>query len=100
MATTERPPSTPEPGGEDPKRVVPDWAVVLLLVESSALLIALLMPVTPSKTGSTWTPAQLFWADPSYLEEVSVYFLMVHLLIFVIGLVAWAAWRFGRSGSE
>ena len=39
------------PGG------MPDWLVALLMAEGVALMIALVTPITPSKTGSTWSPA-------------------------------------------
>ena len=73
----------------DPKRALPDWAVGILAVEAIALSIGLAMPVTPSKTGSTWSPAELLTPDPSYLTEVAVYFAMTNVLIFGIGLAAW-----------
>ena len=83
--------TAPEPASEaeDSKGALPDWAVGLLTVEAIALLIALAMPITPSKTGSTWSPAQLFATDPSYLMEVAVYFVITNLLILAIGLAAW-----------
>lgn len=69
-----------------------------LLVEGFALLVALVTPVTPSKTGSTWSPANYFSTDPSYLSKVASSFLMVNALLFAIGLVVWITSRF--SGSD
>jgi len=66
-------------------------------VEAIALLIGLAMPITPSKTGSTWSPAHLFSADPSYLTEVAVYFLMTNVLILGIGVGVWVLAKFKRS---
>ena len=66
-----------------------DWAAAVFLVEAAALMIALLMPITPSKTGSTWSPADFFWEEPSYLQEVAVGFVTMNLLIAVIGLGFW-----------
>lgn len=85
-----------EPSERAPKgrSALSGWAAAVLLVESAALMIALIMPVTPSKTGSTWSPAELLWADPSYGQEVAVYLVVVHVLIFVIGLGAWILWAF------
>lgn len=93
----DRGPRPTQSGGEDRGSRLPDWAVAVLLVEAIALLIGLAMPITPSKTGSTWSPAQLFWPDPSYLEEVAVYFVMGNLLMLVIGLVAWLYSKLSRS---
>jgi predicted TIM-barrel fold metal-dependent hydrolase len=58
-------------------------------------MIALVTPITPTKTGSTWSPAELFTADPSYLEKVFASFVMVNLIIAALGLVAWVAIRRG-----
>lgn len=70
-----------------------DLAVAVLLTEATALLIALVMPVTPSRTGSTWSLAELVWPEPSYAQEVAVYFLATNALILVIGGIAWVAYR-------
>lgn len=77
-----------------------DRAVGFLAVQAIALLIGIAMPVTPSKTGSTWSPAHLFRDDPSYLLEVAVYFVMTNLLILMIGLVVWIVTRLGGSDQE
>lgn len=69
----------------------------LLALEAIALLIALAVPITPSKTGSKWTPASLFWPDPTYLQEVAVSFVAVNLLVVLIGLVAWIAFKLGAG---
>jgi len=58
----------------------------LLLAEGAAIMIALLMPITPSKTGSDWTLAQLFIPDPSYLQEVLAYFVFTNLVLLLIGI--------------
>ena len=70
----------------------------VLGVEAFALMVALVTPITPSKTGSTWSPGELFSTDPSYLEDVAASFLMVNGLLLVIGLMVWITSRF--SGSE
>jgi len=90
------PEETP-PREEDSEGTLPDWAVGLLTVEAIALGIGLAMPITPSKTGSTWSPAELFTADPSYLTKVAVYFVMTNLLILAIGLGIWVSSKFKRS---
>jgi len=91
MADSE--PSEPASRGEDSDSTLSDRAVALLAVEAIALLIGLAMPVTPSKAGSTWSPAQLFSEDPSYLTEVAVWFVMTNLLILAIGFGAWVLSR-------
>jgi hypothetical protein len=56
------------------------WQVACV-IEGVALMIGLVMPVTPSKTGSDWSMAQLVFPEPSYLQEVLVYFVLTNLLI-------------------
>lgn len=74
---------------------LPDWLVGVLALETIAVGISLVTPVTPSKTGSTWSPAELFTPDPSYAEKVLASFVVVHLMFAVIGVVAWLWMRWG-----
>ena len=69
----------------------------VLVVEGVALAIALVTPITPSKTGSTWRFAGLFWTDPSYLQKVAASFVVVNWLIGLIGLVILIATRIGST---
>ncbi len=85
------------PSGEDQERRVPGWLVGLLAIEAIALGIAIVTPVTPSKTGSRWSPAHLFSADPTYLEEVGASFVLVNVILLGLGLVAWGISRRGGS---
>ncbi len=66
---------------------------IVFLVEFVALLIGLAMPITPSKTGGDFSFADWFFEDPSYLQEVLVYFVMTNLLIGILGLVAFVIYR-------
>ncbi len=77
------------------------WIIVLLF-EFIALLIGLVMPITPSKTGSDYSLAELFFEDPSYLQEVLVYFLLANLTLGILALVALAIYRWEkrRDGAE
>jgi hypothetical protein len=65
------------------------WTVLksLLILEWIALLIGLAMPITPSKTGGDFSFADWFFEDPTYLQEVLVYFVMTNLLMGVLALV-------------
>jgi len=81
---------------EDPQASIPGWVTGVLTLESIALAIALVAPITPSKTGSTWSPADVIWTDPTYLEKVAASFVTVNAMIIVIGLVAWLALKLGR----
>lgn len=86
------------PPHEAGRRRAPGWIVGVLTLEAIALGIAIVTPVTPSKTGSTWSPAHLFSADPTYLEEVGASFVLVNILLLGLGLLAWALSRGSRSG--
>ena len=75
-----------------------DLGVALLLTEATALLIALVMPVTPSRTGSDSSPAELVWPEPTYRQEVLFWFVATNALIVCLGAVFWAVWRLRRAG--
>ncbi len=59
----------------------------LFLAEGAALLIGLLMPITPSKIGSDRGLAHLFISEPSYLQQVLVYFALTNLLLLILGAI-------------
>ena len=82
----------------DPPSTRRDRLVGVAALEFLLLCIALVMPVTPSKTGSDWSFAHLFWPDPSYLQQVAVGFVVGHILLAVIALVAWVAYKLGWLG--
>ncbi|MEZ5584778.1 MAG: hypothetical protein R3F37_20220 [Candidatus Competibacteraceae bacterium] len=69
----------------------------LLLAEVIALIIGLVMPITPSKTGSSRGLAHLVFPDPSYWQEVLVYFLLTNLLLLMLGIVFALWWKFGNG---
>lgn len=92
MAHSASPPQRPE---EEAEASNLGCAKGVLAVEAFALLVALVTPITPSKTGSTWTPGEFFSTDPSYVIDVAASFLMVNGLLFAIGLAVWITSRFG-----
>ena len=69
--------------------LTPGRLKAVAVLESIALLIAVFEPLTPSKTGSKWSPAELFTADPSYPGKVLASFISVNLLIALLGVVVW-----------
>jgi hypothetical protein len=75
-----------------------DRAVGFLVVEAIAAGIAVVTPITPSKTGSTWSPAHLFSPDPTYVEQVMASFVLVNLLLLALGLLVWLISK--RSSSD
>jgi hypothetical protein len=85
-------------GGPNRSRRAPDWLVAMVLAEAVALAIALITPITPTRTGSTWSAAELFSANPGYLEKVAANFVMVNGIMGVLALVVWILWS--RSSSK
>jgi hypothetical protein len=86
-------------------RKIPDWLVALLLIEATAVLIGLVTPITPSKTGTKRDLAELFFADPNYLQQALIDFIFVNILIGVIALaiwiyVLWDRWRRKNRGTH
>lgn|GEM_PF-5552415 len=76
---------------------LPDRATGLLGAELVALVLAIVMPLTPGKTGGPLNPARLFAAKPNYLDNVVASFAMVYLLLLILGLDVWTITRPGRS---
>jgi hypothetical protein len=76
------------------------WKIVLI-VEWACLLIGLGMPITPSKTGGDSSLADWFFDDPSYLQEVLVYFILSNLLFGLVALIGLAVyWKERRHGTD
>ena len=71
----------------------------VLLSQATALMIAVVMPVTPSKTGSDWSMAELLFPEPSYVQEVLVYFVITNLIfvLFGVGLFVWVRLQRGKA---
>ncbi len=70
----------------------------LFLAEGAAVMIALLMPITPSKTGSVRGLPHLLLPEPTYVQEVLIYFALTNLLLVLLGAVL-ALWVRGRRSS-
>jgi len=87
-----------ETSGQHPR--IPDRLKAVAVLEVIALLIALVEPITPSKTGSTWSPAEIFTADPRYLAKVLASFVSVNLLIAALGVLVWVVSKVRRKGDQ
>jgi hypothetical protein len=73
-------------------------AKLVLLAEALALLIGMVTPIMPSRTGVTRGMAHLFFTEPSYLQQVLVNFLVVNLLMAIIAIIVVAVVR--REGGR
>ena len=80
----EQDPDAPEPAST--------WVKLFLLVEAAAAVIGLIMPLTPSKTGSDSDLPDWFLDDPTYLQRAFFDFVFTNLVIVVVGLAFWAHW--------
>jgi hypothetical protein len=84
----------------DPPGGMRDRLYAIATLEVIAGAIALVTPLTPSKTGSRWSPAELFTSAPSYLQKVVASFVTVNLLFLLLGLAVWVAVRMQRGGDQ
>lgn len=69
---------------------------ILFLIEAAAFFIALAMTITPSKTGSDWSPSELFFENPSFWQDVLVYFVATNLLIGIFALLFFLSQWIGK----
>ena len=64
---------------------------IFFLIEMILLLIAMVMPITPSKTGSSTNLADRFIENPSYFEEVFFYLIFGNVIAIILA-VAFVIW--------
>ncbi len=64
------------------------WLHAVVALEAIAGGIALILPITPSKTGSDGSMADMFFAEPTYRHEVLVNFVGVNIILAALILVA------------
>ncbi len=84
VATTPPPSPAPTPEGETRFTV---WHGILL-AEAVAVLIGLVSPLTPSKSGSRRDAmSELFFANPTYAEKFLVHFAATNALILILALI-------------
>lgn len=73
----------------------------IAVAELLALCLGLVMPISPSKTGSSINLAQWLIEEPSYLQQVLVFFLLTNVVLAFLVAVAAGLWwiekRRGRS---
>ena len=65
---------------------------IFLLIEAIALFIALIMPITPSKTGSDGSIADWFFKEPNYFQEFLIDFIFLNIILsfIAIGFFIWS----------
>lgn len=87
----------PEPARGDGKGGNPPIWQIVVGIQVVVLVIALIMPITPSKTGSDGGFADFFFDAPTYLQEVAVNFVATNLLVGVLAIGSWIYLRRSRS---
>ena len=60
---------------------------IFFLIEIILLLISMIMPITPSKTGSSTKLAEWFINNPSYFEEVFFNFLFGNIIVIILAVI-------------
>ena len=60
---------------------------ILFLIEASLLAISLMLPVTPSKTGSDKSLVEYFIENPDYIEEVLFNLVFINLIVCIISVI-------------
>lgn len=83
--------------GSERQQRLSDRTVAIVLAEATALLIALATTLVPGRTGSTWSPADVVFEDPSFVERVAASFLLVNMVLLVLGAATWILVRRSRS---
>jgi len=70
-----------------------DWLVAVGVLEVVSLVIGLVMPISPSKTGAGtgWSPARLITPEPSYLESAAGWFAVTNIVFMLAGLMIYLA---------
>jgi len=71
----------------DRKLKLSDRWKIFFLIEMILLLISMVMPITPSKTGSSTNLAARFIENPSYLEEVFFYLVFGNVIVLILTVV-------------
>jgi len=60
---------------------------IFFLIEIILLFISMIMPITPTKTGSSTKLADWFIQNPSYLEEVLFYLIFGNVIVIILTVV-------------
>ena len=69
-----------------------DLLISIVLVETISILLGLILPISPSKTGAKNNLAEQFLDNPTYLQEFVFYYLLTNVLIILI-LVIFVIWE-------
>jgi hypothetical protein len=88
------------PAGSEARGSLRGRLQAVATLEVIAGAIALATPLTPSRTGSRWSPAELFTPDPSYAQKVLASFVVVNLLFVLLALAVWVAVRLQGAEGE
>ncbi len=57
---------------------------IFFAIEIILLIISMIMPITPNKTGSTSKLAERFIQNPSYFEEVLFYLVFGNIIVIIL----------------
>ena len=60
---------------------------IFIGIEIILLIISMIMPITPSKTGASTKLAEWFIQNPSYIQEVLFYFIFGNIIVIILAVV-------------
>jgi hypothetical protein len=60
----------------------------------------MIMPITPSKTGSSTKLADWFIKNPSYFEEVLFYLIFINVIVVILAVVYLTWFRITKNNVE
>ena len=60
---------------------------IFFAIEIILLIISMIMPITPSKTGSNTKLADWFIQNPSYFEEVLFYLIFINVIVIILAVI-------------
>jgi hypothetical protein len=73
---------------------------IFFLIEIILIFISMIMPITPSKTGSSTKLADWFIKNPSYFEEVLFYLIFINVIVVILAVVYLTWFRITKNNVE
>jgi hypothetical protein len=73
---------------------------IFFLIEIILIFISMIIPITPSKTGSSTKLADWFINNPSYFEEVFFYFIFGNVIVVILAVVYLTWFRITKNNVE
>jgi hypothetical protein len=72
---------------DQPEDQFPRWKLALV-IESIPVMIGLVMPITPSKTGSKFSPAAWLFGEASYWMDALIWIVITNIMLGILLVIA------------